>query len=163
MYQGRDGIFKIEKLSYEDTGYVIKRKVSYSYPEINYSRPLKEVAVTYLGNAAVVYSFGAFGETQTVSNEFIATNEQAKTIAKWACDNLRSRQKIDGECRGDPRIDLFDVVRVENKYGTVEGVVLTDIKYTFTGAFRATYSGYVRGSGVSAVVYCGDKFAGEGV
>lgn len=161
MYQDRGGVLRIEKLSYNDTGYLIKRKVSYSYPEISYSRPMKEVAVTYLGNDVAIYPFGAFGETQTVNNEFIATKEQAQSVAKWVCDSLRSRQKIEGEYRGDPRIDLFDVVRVENKYGTIEGVVLTDIRYTFAGAFRTVYSGYVRGVGDSVVVYCGENFAGE--
>lgn len=163
MYQDRSGIFRIEKLSYEDTGYTIKQQLSYSYPEISYSRPMKEVSVTYLGNAVTVYPFGTSGETQTVNNEFIATKEQADLVAKWVCDGLRSRQQITGEYRGDPRLDLFDVVSVENKYGTVAGVVLTDVKYSFTGAFRAAYSGYVRGSGVAVVVYCGERFAGEGV
>lgn len=163
MYQDRDGKFRIEKLSYEDTGYTVKKKLSYAYPEISYSRPLKEVSVTYFGNAVAVYPFSASGETQTVNNEFITTNGQAAMVARWVCDNLRSRQHISGDYRGDPRLDLFDVVSVENKYGTIAGVVLTDIKYSFTGAFRATYTGYVRGSGVALTVYCGESFAGEGV
>ena len=161
MYQDRSGILRIEKLSYDDTGYTIKRKLSYSYPEISYSRPLKDVSVTYLDDAVAIYPFGASGETQTVDNDFITTSEQAVFVAKWVCDGVRSRQQITGEYRGDPRLDLFDVVSVENKYGTIAGVVLTDVKYSFTGAFRVSYSGYVRGSGVSVIVYCGENFAGE--
>ena len=81
-------------------------------------------------------------------------------MAEWVCDSLRTRQQISGEFRGDPRFDLFDVVSIESKYGTVAGVVLTDIKYTFTGAFRTAFSGYIRGSGTTSV-YCGEVFTGE--
>jgi hypothetical protein len=109
----------------------------------------------------VLYPYSSFGETQTLTNDFIATEDQAKSVAKWVCDGLRSRQQINGEFRGDPRFDLFDVVNIENKYGTIAGVVLTDIKCSFTGAFRVAYSGYVRGSGVSVFVYCGEVFTGE--
>lgn len=161
MYQGRDGVFVIDKLSYEDTGYVIPKKLSYAYPDIDFSRPIKKVSVTYYGDAVTVYPFSSTGESQTLSNDFILEKGQADTIAKWVCDSLRSRQQISGEFRGDPKFDLFDVVGVESKYGTIAGVVLTDIKYSFTGAFRVSYSGYIRGSGVAAEVYCGEYFAGE--
>lgn len=161
MYQDRNGVLKIEKLSYRHTGYTIPKKLSYAYPEIDFSRPMKNVSVTYGNNEVTVYPFSCSGETQTLDNNFIATKEQADILARWVCDSLRSRQQISGEYRGDPRLDVFDVVNIENKYGTVAGVVLTDIKYTFTGAFRTTYSGYIRGSGVAVVVCCGEIFAGE--
>lgn len=161
MYQSRDGVFKIGKLSYEDTGYVIPTKLSYAYPEIEFSRPIKNVSVTYYGNAVTIYPFRSSGETQTLNNDFILEKKQADTIAKWICDSLRTRQQINGEYRGDPRLDLFDVVNIENKYGTIAGVVLTDIKYSFTGAFRTTYSGYIRGSGLAVELYCGEVYSGE--
>lgn len=161
MYQDRSGVLIIGKLSYDDTGYVIPKKLSYTYPEIDFSRPIKNVSVTYSGEAVAVYPFSGSGETQTLINEFIKEKDQADAIAKWICDSLRTRQRINGEYRGDPRLDLFDVVSVESKYGTIAGVVLTDIKCSFTGAFRVTYSGYIRGSGTSVVVYCGEIFTGE--
>jgi hypothetical protein len=118
------------------------------------------VSVTYYGNAVTLYPFSSTGETQTLSNEFISEKSQADAIARWVCDSLRSRQQISGNYRGDPRLDLFDVVSVESKYGTIAGVVLTDIKYSFTGAFRVSYSGYIRGSGVAVTMYCGEHYAG---
>ena len=161
MYQDRSGVFAISKLSYDDTGYVIPKKMSYTYPEIDFSRPIKNVSVTYYGGATTVYQFSGSGETQTLSNELITEKKQADAIAKWICDSLRTRQQVRGEYRGDPRLDLFDVVSVESKYGTIAGVVLTDIKYTFTGAFRTTFTGYIRGSGEAVTVYCGEVFTGE--
>lgn len=161
MYQGRDGVFRIEKLSYAETGYTIPTKLSYAYPEVSFFRPLKNVSVTYCGNASTLYPYSSSGETQTLTNNFISTKTQADTIALWVCDSLRSRQQIRCSFRGDPRLDLFDVVRVESKYDTIVGVVLTNIKYTFSGAFCTTYSGYIRGSGTPTVMYCGEFFAGE--
>lgn len=161
LYQGRDGVLRIEKLTYQDSGYTIQKRLSYVYPEVSFSRPLKNVSVTYYGNATTLYPYSSSGETQTLNNDFISTTAQARAVASWVCDGLRSRQQITGEFRGDPRFDLFDVVNVENKYGTVAGVVLTDIKCTFTGAFRISYSGYMRGSGVSVFAYCGEVFTGE--
>ncbi len=161
MYQDRDGVLRIEKLSYDDSGYMIPKRLSYAYPEIDFSRPMKNVSVTYYDDATTIYPFSSTGETQTLDNDFILTKEQADAVAKWICDSLRSRQKISGEFRGDPRFDLFDVVEIESKYGTISGVVLTDIKCTFTGAFRVSYSGYVRGNGGAVIVHCGELFMGE--
>lgn len=161
MYQGKDGVFVIDKPAYSDTGYVIEKRLSYAYPEIDFSRPMKDVSVTYFGNAVTVYTLSDTGETQTLNNDFIKSRDQAYSIAKWVSDSLRSRQQIKGEFRGDPRLDLFDVVSVESKYGTIAGVVLTDIKISFTGAFRVTYSGYIRGSDEIVSAYCGEVFTGE--
>ena len=156
MYQDRNGVLLISRLSHKNSGYVIPKRLSYAYPEIELLRPIKDVSVTYFGNAVRVCPVSGTGETQTLNNDFIRSRTQAYSVAKWISDSLCSRQKISGDFRGDPRFDLFDVVSVENKYGTIAGVVLTDIKFSFTGAFHITYSGYVRGNDVSATVYCGE-------
>lgn len=161
VYQGRDGSLVIGQLPYTDSGYVIPQSLSYTHPEIELSRPIKDVSVTYYGNAVKVYPFSNSGEVQTLSNDFIRTEKQAAEIARWVCDSLLSRRQVTGEFRGDPRFDLFDVVSIESKYGTIAGVVLTDIKCTFTGAFRITYSGYIRGDGDASVAYSGEIFTGE--
>lgn len=163
MYQDRTGTFIIGKLSYENTKYTIPQKLSYTYSEITYSRPIKDVSVFFLDDHTAVFPFSNTGETQTLTNDFITDSTQALGVAAWVCDSLRSRQQVSGKFRGDPRLDLFDVVNVESKYGTIVGVVLTDIKHSFTGAFQTTYSGYIRGSGVSVTVYCGEIFTGEAV
>lgn len=161
MYQNRDGVLAIERATYEDSGFTVPMEFSYSYPEIEFFRPLKAVIVSYGSDKTGTYTFYGSGETQTVTNELISTGEQAREVAKWTCDNLRTRQQIRGDFRCDPRLDLFDVVKIENKYGTISGVVLTDINVTFTGAFRVTYSGYISTSGVSVNIYCGEIYMGE--
>ena len=159
LYQDRKGVLTIEKLRYSETGYIIPLKLSPSYPKVELSRSLKNVSVTYGVEGVYLLPCNDSGETQTVENDFILTENQAAIVAEWVADGLRGRKTISGEFRSDPRIDLFDVLRVENKYGTVTGVAITDIKYSFSGAFRASYSGQVRGTTVP--VYCGEVFSGE--
>lgn len=159
IYQNRKGALIIEKIDYSETGYLIPLKLSSHYPKVELSRPLKNVSVTYGDNGEYLLSCDDSGETQTVENDFILSEDQAAKVAEWVADCLRGRKTISGEFRCDPRIDLFDVLKVENKYGNVAGVIITDIKYSFSGAFRASYSGQVRGT--IAEVYCGEVFTGE--
>lgn len=159
MYQDRLGALHIEKLVHSDTDYTIALSKSYSYPKIELSRPLKEVAVTYSDGVKAHYSCGETGQVQTVDNNFIMDESQASGVAEWVADVLRGRRAISGDFRGDPRVDLFDVVQIENKYGIVTGVTITDITYSFGGAFRTTYSGQVRGT--TTPVFCGEVFTGE--
>lgn len=161
IYQDRDGVLTVAKLGYADSGFTVPSKFSYTHPEFELSKPLKNVSVSYYGNASAVFHYSSSGETQTLKNDFIATNAQAASVAKWVCDSLRTRKKIKGSFRGDPRFDVFDVVQVEGKYGTVTGVVLTDITFRFAGAFNVTYTGYVHGAGERTTIYSGEIFAGE--
>lgn len=135
----------LERKAYEHTGFVIPKNLSYSYPEYELVKPLKGVKVVYGENeyylSANIASLSE-GEIQTVENPFITSEEQAAEVATWVKGNLISRKRISGEFRCDPRLEVYDKVSVETKYGT-EDLILTSINYTFTGAFRATYSGYV--------------------
>jgi hypothetical protein len=161
MYQDRLGVLHIERPDYRNNGYVIPVFLSYSYPEIDFMRPMKNISVAYGDNQSVVYQISGSGETQTINNDFIHDETQASEVAEWVYDTLRTRKKITGSFRGDPCLDVLDVVNVESKYGTIGDVILTDVKYTFTGVFQATYSGYIRGSGTTVFVFCNEIYTGE--
>lgn len=161
MYQDREGVLHVRKSWRENPEYTIPLSLSYSYPKIELLKPLRSVSVTYGDNEVYDHPYQDTGEIQTVDNEFIQTKNQAQDVAAWVADALKLRKKISGSFRGDLCIDLFDTVRIENKYGTVSGATITDIKYTFTGAFRAEYVGYVRGALMTDYIYCGDVFTGE--
>lgn len=122
--------------------YKIPLGLSYTYPEYELSKPLRGVQVKY-GEAQYNLSVGTAGETQTIENPFITTAEQAAAVAEWTKKTLVSRKKVSGNFRADPRLMLYDVVTVEMKDHVEERVILTSIRYTFTGAFRAEYSGFV--------------------
>ena len=146
----RDGILHIEPLNKSISEYIyladttgIPLALSYSYPEITLSKPLKEVSIDYRGENPYVLSVGASGEMQTLSNEYISNETNAIRVANWVSNILKNRKIVSGEFRADPRLDLYDVVKVEDRYSRLLTVAITNIKYTFNGSFRGSYTGRV--------------------
>lgn len=144
VYQDRDGVLHIKPQNKMSSGYVIPLALSYAHPEIELSKPLKKVAVTYDTDKTYELPVGDTGETQTVSNSLIEWQSQAATIATWVSNTLSARKTVSGEYRADPRLDVFDIVSVQSdKYGELSNVAITDIKYTFNGSFKGSYKGRV--------------------
>lgn len=139
----RNGVLHVEPLDRSHTGYLMPSSLAFSHPEVSLSKPLKTVSVGYGAETPYELSVFSSGETQTVDNSFIVTEEQAITVAEWVREILQGRKTVKGELRADPRLDLFDIVTVESKFGNFSPVVLTEIVYTFNGAFRANYTGRV--------------------
>ena len=146
----RDGILHIEPLNSAIAEYIVLANttgiplaLSYSFPEITLSKPLGEVSVDYGGDNPYVLSVSAGGERQTLSNEYIANETNAIRVAGWVRNILKNRKTISGEFRADPRLDLYDIVRVEDRYSRVLTVAITNIKYTFNGSFRGSYTGRI--------------------
>ena len=144
----RDGVLYVEPLKKVFSEYIhpeigIPLSLSYSYPEISLTKPLKKVVVNYGEDTPYEYDVTTSGETQTVANDYILNTEYAAKVASWVTEVLKSRKTISGEFRADPRLDLYDIVTVEDRYGKSLTVVITDIKYTFNGSFHGSYTGRV--------------------
>lgn len=146
--QDRVGEMYIEPLNTTESGYTIARKLSFAHPEISLSKPLKCVSVKYGEDTSYTLDAASSGETQTVENPLITTEAQAAMVAETVKAALVSRKTVSGEFRADPRLDLFDIVVVESKYGDIYPVVITNITYSYTGSFWATYTGRVLGAEV---------------
>ena len=160
LYQDRDGVLRIEPLKALLSGYNITENESYSYPEVTLSKPLKAVRVSY-GEESYTLNVAEVGEVQTIDNPLITTEVAASRAAKWVAPILQERQTISGNFRADPRVDVCDKVTVDSKYGVCNAVVITNIKYEFTGAFRGTYTGRVSKFDPVPAAYCGELYAGE--
>lgn len=154
IYQDRDGKLHIDSLNMSLTDYLVPISLSYNHPEVSLLKPLRSVAVDYTitegegeeqteQTQRYVLDVSSVGETQTVSNPLVRDADTAMSIATRVKDTLLSRKSVGGEYRADPRLDLFDVVAVESKYGRLSPVVITDVKYTFNGAFKGSYTGRV--------------------
>lgn len=136
FYQDRDGRFHIEPLPSGTTDYSIDQFNSYSNAEISLTKQLKAVNVN---DGAYLLSVGPVGEIQNVNNPLISA-ERAQTVAQWVANYLKERKIFSGSFRADPRLDALDRVTNENQFS--ESVVLvTQIEYTYNGAFRGTYEG----------------------
>lgn len=139
----RDGVLYVEPMREAETDYLIPLSLSYSYPEISLSKPLKNVTVEYGAGTPYQLDVGINGEVQSVSNNYIHTEAAAQKVAEWVSKVLKARKSVSGEFRSDPRLDLYDIVKVEDKYGRLLTVAITNIKYTFSGAFIGTYTGRI--------------------
>lgn len=161
MHEDRDGVLRIEPLSNALSGYSIQKGWAYSYPEYDLQKQLKSVQVTYANEEKRELAIANSGETQTLQNELITTQSDAYILAHWVGALLKNRQKISGEFRADPRLEVFDKVGIESKYGTNEAVIITTIKYNYTGSFKGSYTGRVVAFDPIPAAYCGEVYCGE--
>ena len=144
LWQCRDGILHMEPVGVALSDYVIGQLAdgvnnSYRHPEFNLTKELKAVNVNQgLGTAAN----NATGNVQTVDNPLIVSADVANAVAEWCRGCLKNRKIVSGEFRADPRLDALDTVTVVSKYGS-NPVQITNVKYTYNGAFRGTYTGRV--------------------
>lgn len=136
FYQDRQGMVHIEPLAAGVTDYVIDRFVSYANSEISLTKQLKAVDVN---NGMAVVTVSDIGETQTVSNPLIG-EDRAETVAQWIADFLVNRKLLSGEYRSDPRLDALDRITNINQFAETT-VLVTEVSYRYTGAFRGSYGG----------------------
>jgi hypothetical protein len=153
LYQDRDGTLRIVPLLGESTDYRIGLSNSYQKPEMSLSKPLKGIRTKvyqYSINEGEVEStsydmdvtFGGTGEMVTVDNPLITDEERAMLVAEVVGNYLQNRITLDSSWRPDVRLDALDKVKVDNTYGESD-VIVTDVKFTFNGAFRGECKGRV--------------------
>lgn len=145
LWQDRDGFLHIEPVGVELTDYVIGQledgvNNSYKHPEFTLTKELKAVNVN---QGMGVSANSETGNVQTVDNPLIVDAGTANAVAEWCRDCLKNRKIISGEFRADPRLDALDTVTVVSKYGS-NPVQITNVKYSYNGAFRGTFTGRVR-------------------
>lgn len=139
LYQDRTGIVHVEPLSTTLTDYIINGFVSYQNAEYEISKELKSVSVN---NDLGTVANATVGEVQTMENPLLQNATAANTVAEWVRSVLSNRKTLSGEYRADPRLDVLDKITVSNKYAT-NSVYISEVKYTYNGAFRGSYEGRV--------------------
>ena len=87
-------------------------------------------------------TFAIEGEVITVDNPLITSQDRALTIGQWVGNYMKNRITLSSSWRADPRLDALDVVSSENDYG-VDKVLMTEVDYTYSGAFRGSGEGRV--------------------
>ena len=153
LYPDRSGTLHIEPISNEVTDYEINRFNSYSKAEITWSKSIKDIVVKVyqytMGEKGVesettevTIPIGDIGEVIVINNPLITDNERATTLGNWIGNYLKNRMTLKSTGRADVRLDSLDVVTNENDYGT-NTMRMTDIEFTFNGAFSGTGEGRV--------------------
>ena len=82
------------------------------------------------------------GEVVTVDNMLITSQDRAVAVGSWVETYMKNRMTLSSSWRADPRLDALDVVDNENDYG-VNKVIMTEVKYSYNGAFRGSGEGRV--------------------
>ena len=148
-WQNAEGVLLLMSPGTNLSDYVITANASYMHPEVELTKTLRRVNMVqhYLFSSDtknVPYEVSTTGEDITVDCAYLWWNDTrtdklaAKYINWW-----KNREVVSGEFRADPRLELFDVVQVETKYGILSPVMITYVKYTYNGSFRGTYEGKV--------------------
>jgi len=148
-WQNAEGMLLLMSPGTSLSDYVITANTSYMHPEVELTKPLRRVNMVqhYLFSSDtknIPYDVSSVGEDITVDCAYLwyydtRTDALATKYINW----WKHREVVSGEFRADPRLELFDVVQVETKYGVLSPVMITYIKYTYNGSFRGTYEGKV--------------------
>ena len=136
LWQDRAGVFHIAPVASGATTYPINQFNSYQNSEISLSKQLKAVDIN---SGQYTLSVGTVGDTQQITNPLISST-QAPIVAQWVANYLANRKTLSGEFRADPRLDALDRVVNTNDFST-STVLVTEITYTYNGAFRGVYEG----------------------
>ena len=153
IYPDRNGTLRIEPINNEPSDYEITAFNSYSKSEITLSKSIKQIVIKVyqytIGEKGIESSttdvsltVGEVGETITVDNPLITNGERAVVLAEWMSNYLKNRMTLRSSGRADVRLDALDIVSNENEYNT-NNVRMTDVEFTFNGAFRGSGEGRV--------------------
>lgn len=153
MYPDRNGTLRIAPINNEPSDYEITPFNSYSKSEITLSKSIKQIVVKVyqytIGEKGIESSttdvsltVGEVGETITVDNPLVTSSDRASILAEWMSNYLKNRMTLKSSGRADVRLDALDIVSNENEYNT-NNVRMTDVEFSFNGAFRGSGEGRV--------------------
>ena len=153
LFQNRGGTLRIEPLSNERCDYTITKFNSYRKPETALSKPIKQIVVKVYSYSIVdgevkdstedyVISTSEKGEVIEIDNPLITDMNTASAVGEWIADYLRNRITVDVNWRPDVRVDVLDVVNVEDDYED-KSMIMTDLEFNFNGSFNGSGEGRV--------------------
>ena len=146
-WQDSNGLLHFESPSKTASNYVVTQNKSYSFPEIELPMPVGTITVVgrsvfnYDYTATLTLSIGE-GEDVVIDNPYHLLTHGSYPNENWITA-YTPKPILSGEFRVDPRLELFDVIQVEDKFGNLHDIMLTHIKYTYAGSFRGTYKGEI--------------------
>lgn len=133
----RDGTLRVERYERQLSDYSIGQDISYSHPERAMTKPPKSVTIN---DGLWVENIASAGEPITITNPVISSVENAEHVGSWSAAVLSHRKILKGSYRSDPRLDALDIISVESKYSNGFVAAVTDITYSYNGAFKGEYT-----------------------
>ena len=124
--------------------YTISRFIQYGSPDTTYNDSVKGVVYTfYDGGTAVDSRNVEVGIRYEMTNKAFAGQQSAEGYAfltvDWAKDKLDGgRITYSGTCRIDPRVELFDIIKIQRSNRTI-AACLIELKCEYNGGWKGTY------------------------
>lgn len=141
LWQDRSGLFHCEAVSsFPATDYVITRNIAYKESDYDIA---EDISAVYL-NGNLIASFVGGTLDQTCYNPLVVGFVQELAYANYIRSYLSGLKQFNGEFRADTRLDAGDMIQIELKSGTMFNVRVTDIEYSFDGAFKGKYTAYAK-------------------
>lgn len=78
------------------------------------------------------------GETKTLQNPLVSTQEQAELLAEWIGNYYGNNISYDVNYRGEPRVIASDIIHMESEKKSNLQVEVTSNKLSFNGAFSGS-------------------------
>lgn len=145
----RDNIVRVEITRSTDIVDDVTFDEMLEEPQIELLRPTSSVKVAYYTNATTEAGQATATDASVVNgdtmlhdkNTFINTVSHAQSVANWLLSRFTERKKITANVRGNPAVELLDVINTENRYTTNLGVYLTKNEWTYEGYLSARMEG----------------------
>lgn len=159
MYQTREGVIVLDRIPDISTASAnlageIGIINNFSWPEITFSSPLKNVSCTVnvksgSSSESKEYSYPSHpsceGATQTISNEMLSESilAQPKNALTESYKVLSNRKKVSLSYRASPHFDALDYVLIHHQFGYSSVLLTTRFSYEYSGCFHGTVEGYL--------------------
>lgn len=143
-----NGKILIEPRNKEIQTYSIPRLVQYSQPVESVDPPIIGCKVYCRNGNAEYASTTNKGKYEIINNySLVYDSNDTVNTAKWVVDELAEHpQLLSCVFRADPRAEIFDTIQFDNS-GEIRKIVITDLSYTYNGAWAGEVTGRDNGDG----------------
>lgn len=93
------------------------------------------------------YATGTAGYAQVTGNALIQSAERAEAVAQAVMRTIGSAQRREVEWRGNPRLEIGDVLTMRDRYGAEATVRIDRQTISYGGGLRMTSAGYAAQEG----------------
>lgn len=148
VYVTRDGVLHVTATRSASVSSTLTFDELLEEPEIEWLRQTKTVTVPYYTNGTTLagdVSIDAtdvqIGDVVTLENTFIETDTRAGLVASWLLSRRNERKRLKASYRGQPALELMDLVSVQTRYTPTFGVHLTKLEMDYQGYLTARMEG----------------------
>lgn len=145
----KDNILKVETTRPSETQHQITFDEMQEEPRIELLRQTKKVTVFYYENSLTSSgSMDAIDATIEIGdivsldkNTLISSAARAQVVANWILSTKNERKKFTVQYRGNPALELMDLVKLDNRYVDNVNTFLTKHELRYEGYLSATLEG----------------------